>query len=51
MIRLFAGAPDDEAWRATIARTAERLAALGERGRTRRHDRLGATQSIPAGMT
>lgn len=33
MIRLFAGAPDDEAWRATIARTAERLAALGERGR------------------
>jgi sugar phosphate isomerase/epimerase len=33
MIRLFAGAPDDEAWRVTIARTAERLAALAERGR------------------
>jgi sugar phosphate isomerase/epimerase len=34
MIRLFAGAPDGEAWSTTIARTSERLATLSAHGRS-----------------
>lgn len=41
MIRLFGGAPDGEAWSATMGRTAERVAALAELGRS-----LGVTVGV-----
>ena len=34
MIRLFGGAPAGEDWETTAKRSAERLAALAERGRS-----------------